>query len=56
MESCVLFFVQSFKLYYFFFVLWDVTTNLIITYKNLPLLFALGGCLEEKNRPNQISI
>jgi len=32
------------------------TTNLIISYKNLPLLFTLGGWLEEKNKPNRISI
>jgi len=33
-------------------------TNLIISYKNLPLLLAVGGWgwLEEKKRPNQISI
>jgi len=28
------------------------TTSLIISYKNQPLLLALGGWLEEKNRPN----
>ena len=31
------------------------TTNLIIGYKNLPLLFPVGGWLQEKkNRPNRI--
>jgi len=30
------------------------TPNLIISYKNQPLFLALGGSLEEKNRPNQI--
>jgi len=30
--------------------------NLIISYKNLLLLFALCGWLEEENRPNHISI
>jgi len=24
-------------------------TSLIISYKNQPILFSLGGCLEEKN-------
>jgi len=27
------------------------TTNLIINLKNQPLLFALGGWLDEKNKP-----
>jgi len=30
------------------------TTNLIITYKNQPLLLVLGGWLEEKYRPNHV--
>jgi len=32
------------------------TLDLIISYKNQRLLIALGGCLEEKNRPNHIEI
>jgi len=29
-------------------------TNFIISYQNQPLILAIGGWLEEKNRPHQI--
>jgi len=60
--SSVLFFVQIFEIYYLYFFLSSYgiyllcSTNLIISYKNLALLFVLGGWLEEKDRSNQISI
>jgi len=42
------YFFSSNRMYFLY------STNLIRKYKTQPLLFALGGGLEEKNRPNHI--
>ena len=59
MESYVLVFVKSFKIYWSIFFIIQMDELLMYhkfdyNYKNQPLLLALGGCLQEKKN-RQIS-